>query len=385
MPSEGNARVASINRLKSGKGWQVRWRDPTGKERKQKFRRKIDANDFARDVEYDIAHGSYTDPNAGKITLDDWWKQWIAARQHLKPKTIEGYRSLYRVHVSPQFGSYPLNRIEHLAIEEWVANLRNSGLSPSRIRQAHQLLSALLKAAVPDRLKRNPAWGVEVPRVMQREQGFLDTGQLSGLAAAVPDRYRALIWVLGYGGLRWAEAVGLRRRRCDLLHGRLIVAETMSEVSGKFHRVSPKNDRTRTVNLPAFVTDALAEHLANYTDPAPDALVFTVSKGGGPLRNSNFRSRVWLPALRATGLSGIRVHDLRHTAAALLVAEGAHPLVVKSHLGHSSIKVTMDVYGHLFPSEAEEVAHRLDARHRAEANSVVPLVRPIEAPPTSRT
>ena len=61
-----------------------------------------------------------------------------------------------------------MNRIEHLAIEEWVADLRNSGLSPSRIRQAHQLLSALLKAAVPDRLKRNPAWGVEVPRVVQR-------------------------------------------------------------------------------------------------------------------------------------------------------------------------------------------------------------------------
>ncbi len=376
--------MARPKQLPSG-AWQVRWRDPTGKQRKQTFRRKMDATDFTRDIEYDVAHGSYTDPNAGKITLDDWWKQWIAARQHLKPKTLEGYRSLYRTKIKSRFGSYPLNRIEHLAIEEWVADLRNSGLSPSRIRQAHQLLSALLKAAVPDRLKRNPAWGVEVPRVVQREQGFLDAGQLSGLAAAVPDRYRALIWVLGYGGLRWAEAVGLRRRRCDLLHGRLIVAETMSEVSGKFHRVSPKNDRTRTVNLPAFVTDALAEHLANYTDPAPDALVFTVSKGGGPLRNSNFRSRVWLPALRATGLSGIRVHDLRHTAAALFIAEGAHPLVVKSHLGSFLDKVTMDVYGHLFPSEAEELANRLDARHRAAADSVVPLVRPIEAQPTSKT
>ena len=125
--------------------------------------------------------------------------------------------------------------------------------------------------------------------------------------------------------------------------------------------------------------------IANYTDPDPDALVFTVSKGGGPLRNSNFRSRVWLPALRAIGLSGIRVHDLRHTAAALFIAEGAHPLVVKSHLGHSSIRVTMDVYGHLFPSEAEELADRLDARHRAAADSVVPLVRPIEAQPTSKT
>ena len=87
--------MARPKQLPSG-AWQVRWRDPTGKQRKQTFRRKMDATDFTRDIEYDVAHGSYTDPNAGKITLDDWWKQWIAARQHLKPKTLEGYRSLYR-------------------------------------------------------------------------------------------------------------------------------------------------------------------------------------------------------------------------------------------------------------------------------------------------
>ena len=80
------------------------------------------------------------------------------------------------------------------------------------------------------------------------------------------------------------------------------------------------------------------------------------------IRHSNFRKRVWLPAISAAGLEKLRVHDLRHTAAALLVAEGAHPLAVKTHLGHSSIQVTMDVYGHLFPSEMEELASRLDAR-----------------------
>ena len=95
--------------------------------------------------------------------------------------------------------------------------------------------------------------------------------------------------------------------------------------------------------------------------------------------HSNFRSRVWLPALRTTGLSEIRVHDLRLTAATFLIAEGAHPLAVKTHLGHSSIQVTMDVYGHLYPSELEELADRLDARHRAAADSVAPLVRPGKA------
>ena len=145
---------------------------------------------------------------------------------------LEGYRSLYRTHIEPDFGKYPLNRIERHQVEDWVAGLRHKGLSASRTRQAHQLLRALLKAAVPDRIKRNPADAVALPTPSRREQSFLDAGQLSALAAAVPDRYHALILVLGYGGLRWAEAVGLRRRRCDLLHGRVIVAETLSEVPG---------------------------------------------------------------------------------------------------------------------------------------------------------
>ncbi len=132
--------------------------------------------------------------------------------------------------------------------------------------------------------------------------------------------------------------------------------------------------------MPAFLRDVLNEHLASApTDPAE--LVFT-SPEGQPLRSLNFARTVWKPAVAAARLpEGLRIHDLRHTAAALMIAQGAHPEAVKRHLGHSSITVTMDTYGHLFPSEAEALADRVDGMFRSnvdtlwtrDVDSVVPL------------
>ena len=112
--------------------------------------------------------------------------------------------------------------------------------------------------------------------------------------------------------------------------------------------------------IPSFLREMLNHHLVTYCGTDPDGLVFTASNGS-PLRNSNFTKNVWQPALETAQLpAALRIHDLRHTAAALLISKGAHPEAIKRHLGHSSIVVTMDVYGHLFPSEAESLAQALD-------------------------
>lgn len=169
-----------------------------------------------------------------------------------------------------------------------------------------------------------------------------------------------------------AEAVGLRRRHSDVLRGRLTIEETLSEVRGVLHRAPTKTYETRTVALPGFVRDALAEHLNKNTKPARDALVFT-SPGGEPSRSSNFRRRVWLPAIE--GLDGrvplgLTPHHLRHTCASLLIRSGAHAKAIQAQLGHSSITVIMDIYGHLFEDDMDELAQRLDTAHR-KAKTVV--------------
>ena len=341
--------------------WQVRYIDPTGRERSRTFPRKVDAEKYLIHVEAQKQRSEWINPELSSTLFEDWAEGWLANRTHLKPKTFSGYESLLRVHILPQFGASRLDRIDSLSIEEWIAELKASGLSASRIRQAHNVLSQILKTAVRARyLPANSAEGIDLPRKPRREQLFLNPSEVDRLAGAVDERYRALVYVFAYGGLRWGEAAALRRRRVDVLRGKLEVAESLAEVGGDLHFGPTKNYRNRVVTLPKFLREMLNHQLVTYTAPEPEALVFTASNGS-PMRNSNFSSNVWKPAVQAAGLpEDLRVHDLRHTAVAILISQGVHPEAIKRFLGHSSIMVTMDIYGHLFPSEQEALADALD-------------------------
>ena len=169
-----------------------------------------------------------------------------------------------------------------------------------------------------------------------------------------------------YTGLRAGEIAALRVGRLDMLRRRVEVAESLSIVPGQGLVFGPtKNYQRRTVPLPAFLADELAEHLAHRGGPGRDALVFT-SQQGAPLRQHHFYWRHFKPAVQRAGLDvQPRFHDLRHTCVALLIAEGAHHLTIMRRLGHSSIQVTLDTYGHLFPELEEDVTQRLDAVGRA--------------------
>jgi integrase len=184
------------------------------------------------------------------------------------------------------------------------------GLGPSRIRNAYRLLSGILRAATEaDYLARTPCVGVRLPRLPRKEMLVLSRPQVRLLSEAMPPRYRALVYVLAYGGLRWGEACALRKDRCELERCRLQIVESVSEVNGKVHFGPTKTYSRRAARVPQFVAGLLADHLEQFTKPAGDALVFT-SPRGGPLRGPNFRRRVWAPALRTAGLPPTcRVHD----------------------------------------------------------------------------
>ncbi len=213
--------------------WQVRYRDPTNKERSQLFARKVDAEKFLIQVESQKQRGQWINPERAATHLGDWSERWMAARSHLKPKTVEGYESLLRVHVLPQFGNIRLDRIEPLAVEEWVAHLQQAGLSASRVRQAHQILSSILKSAVRNRyLLMNPAEGIPLPPLPHTEMLFLDAGEIQRLAEAARP-HDTLILTLAYAGLRWGESVALRRTSVNILRSTIEVAESLAEVRGE--------------------------------------------------------------------------------------------------------------------------------------------------------
>ncbi|MGI8514623.1 MAG: tyrosine-type recombinase/integrase [Acidimicrobiia bacterium] len=351
--------------------WQVRYRDPSGKERARSFLRKVDAERFAVTVEADKLRGEWIDPRLSKTTAAEWSDRWLRTKSHLKPKTLAGYESNLRAHVLPAFGSHELRQVDRMAVEEWVADLQGRSLGPSAVRQARQVLNSMMQLAVEtDYLVVNPVTGVRTARQPEPEMLFLSAEEVERLAAAIPEPYSTLVYLLAYGGLRWGEAAALRRKRCHLLRSRIEVAESLSEARGRLHFGPTKTYRARMAIIPGFLRDLMAEHLAREVNVDSDALVFT-SPLGQPLRNTNFRRQVWYRAVAEAGLpEGLRIHDLRHTCASLLISQGAHPKAVQVHLGHSSISVTMDRYGHLFPSDMEALAEALNGIRSDAVNSL---------------
>lgn len=347
---------------KSGHAWQVRYRDPDRVERSRTFRTRDEADRFARKVEVSKDEGTYIDPTLGRTLFRDWAEDWLASvTPALKPTTSSGYRTLLRKHILPAFAVVPLAKIRPVDVRRFVADLSDQGMSSSRIRSTYFLLQAILRAAVESAyIGRSPCLGVKLPRALVREMLFLSAVEVKRIGDAVPDQYRALVYLLAYGGLRWGEAAALRRKNVNVLRRRVEVAESLSDVDGHLHFGPTKTHQARQIAIPKSLNEQLRTHLERYVNKDRNALVFT-SPEGDPLRLPNFRRRVWWPALDEAGIPrAVRIHDLRHTCASLLIAQAAHPKAIQQHLGHSSISVTLDRYGHLFPDQQDQVADALD-------------------------
>ncbi len=346
----------------TGHAWQVRYRDSDRVERSRTFRTRDEADRFARKVEVSKDEGTYIDPSLGKTLFVDWAQDWLSSSEvGLKPHTSSGYRTLLRKHILPAFGSTPLAKVRPVDVRRFVAELSEGGMSASRVRSSYFLVQAIFRAAVESGyIGRSPCLGVKLPRAVIREMLFLSAEEVRRIGDAVAEQYQALIYLLAYGGLRWGEAAALRRKHLNVLRRRIEVVESLADVDGHLYFGPTKTHQARRVAMPTKLNDRMRLHLEHFVDKDRDALVFT-SPEGEPMRLPNFRRRVWWPALDEAGISRkVRIHDLRHTCASLLIAQGAHSKAIQQHLGHSSISVTLDRYGHLFPDQQDQVADALD-------------------------
>ncbi len=344
----------------------ARYRDPSHAERSRSFERKTDAERFLHGQETSKARGDWIDPALGRVTIDAFWPRFLEASPHLRPSTRALYGMLARRYLLPQLGARQLSSVTRLDVEAFVAALPAAGVGAATTNAAYRLLRGLLaKAEAAGMVARNVARGVAVPRPPRREMRFLSAEELHAVADAVGARDRALILLLGLCGLRIGEAAALKVGDLELLRRTVRITKAASEVGGKVHIGPTKTGEARAVPLPLLLAEELARHLAEHP-PGPAGLVFS-GPDGGVLRRTNWRRRVWLPALRGARIAEPlpRPHDLRHTAAALAIGAGAHSKQIQAMLGHSSSQVTLDRYGHLFPSLAENLAEALDATMRA--------------------
>ncbi|HDH27185.1 MAG TPA: site-specific integrase [Actinobacteria bacterium] len=217
-----------------------------------------------------------------------------------------------------------------------------------------------LNQAVRDRrILSSPAQGLRLPQLRRSDMRILDAAGVDALADALPERYGSLAIVAAYTGLRWGEPAGLRVADVDMLRRRLTVHTSLIEASGQPPKLgTPKSSASeRTITLPQIVIETLASHLEQH--PPADGIIWTTEQGAF-LRRGSF-GRIWRRAVAESVGAPCRIHDLRHTHAAWLIAAGEHPKAIQTRLGHSSIQVTIDRYGHLMDGLDNQTADRLDA------------------------
>jgi integrase len=342
--------MASIHPQRNTRGtsWRVMWRTEDGVQRSRTFPSRPEARRFKTTVEGLEQAGRAPDPTRGEITLEDW-AGLVLAGLHLKPKSAETYASLLRSRILPTFGYRQLQTIQRHEVRGWVAEMALE-VSPRRTRNAHALLSRLLHEAVLDgRLLTNPAEGIPLPRQAPSEVRPWTVEELLTVAGEA-GRYGGLIVFLGFMGTRWAEAVGLTWDK--VRDRRVVIDSSLSEVNGRFHRVSTKTFEIRQLPLPDEVASRLPER--------GSGLVFATSYGN-PIRSAAFRSRIFLPACARAGVRPIRIHHLRHTSASLLLQQGAGMKVVQEWLGHRDVRITMNTYAHLYSKDMHSAAALLDS------------------------
>jgi integrase len=343
------------------KRYRSRYRDVRGRQHEKRFTRKVDAQRWLDEQTTAIVTQTWTAPERGRVTVDAWAGHWLAAQTGLKPSTLYRYRSLLRAQILPRWGQHRLADVTHAEVAAWVAQLVAGGLAPATVRQAHRVLALILTLAVRDgRIPRNPAAGVPLPRARRADPRFLTRAEVERLADAAGE-YSVVVRLLAYTGLRFGEMAALRVHRVDFLRRRLTVAESATEVGGTVEYGTPKTHQQRTVPIPGVLVEPLSRHCEG---KGRDDLVLT-SPGGAVLRSGNFRLRFFDPAAEAAGLEDLSPHDLRHTAASLLVASGANVKAVQRMLGHASAAMTLDVYSGLFDDDLGAFADRMDLAHKA--------------------
>jgi integrase len=354
------AYVVKRTRKSGGLSYLVRYHGPDGKTHSRQFPKKVDADRFANASEVAKHSGSWIDPGRGRILFSEWVEKWKPSQVHLRPSSRARDESYLDTHIVPRFGNVPLSKIQNADIRAWIAELSALGLAPATVGKAKQIVSKILQAAVDDRrIPTNPADRIPLPRIEREEMRYLDPAQVSHLADTIDQRYRALVLLGAYGGLRLGEMFGLRWGRVDLLRRRVQVAEVCVEVKGELTFGPPKTRAgIRTVPIPTVVVDDLAALTA--PNPDPQSLVFT-SPQGAPLRAGQFRQRTWYPAIKEADLEGLRLHDLRHTAVALWIAAGGNPKEIAVRAGHASVVTVLDRYGHLYPEAEDRLSDALDA------------------------
>ncbi|MET7990298.1 tyrosine-type recombinase/integrase [Amycolatopsis sp. NPDC005232] len=368
----GHRGFGSVRQLPSGR-WQARYPGPDGITRTapNTFDTKRTAERWLSEVETQIAHGDWIDPERAKRKLHDYADQWITERPGLRPRTVELYRWLLRKHIDPGLGGVELGKLSPALVRQWRSDRLLAGVSESVTAKSYRLLRAILNTAVDEDkiLMRNPCRVRGADRENPDERPVLTVPQVFDLAGRMPERFRALVLLAAFGSLRWGEVTALRR--CDVAEDAAWVRVTraMVEVPGRGLVVGPPKSRAgvRTVIIPAAVRPDLVQHLNTWVKPPQDALLFTGERAGHAVRRPNFSQRTrWTEVVEKMGLKGLHFHDLRHAGNIWASKAGTSTKDLMARMGHDDMRAAL-IYQRATSDADQQIADRLSKlvdRHR---------------------
>lgn len=381
---------------KFGKGsrWRVSWEDATTKKTLSRvFSVKTEAEAYKAEMEDDIRMGRYIDPSDKERPFAEVAQLWIDSKRRVKGSTLARYRRELNNYVLPQWGTMPLGAITRVKIDAWVKKLqdgtaphmfdvndhiKNATRKPTKASATYvdhivdATFGSVIRYAVKARwISDNPLSHVELPRPEAKDATLpvLSYRQVESLAA---DAYelrqeetdRALVLFLAYTGARISEALGLKIEDLDLDNLRASINRTWTtDEHDKKVIGPPKGWQKRRVPVQPFVADELKKITKGRK---PGEWVFQ-SKRGVVIDRKRWYFHTWRKIM-ADGVypDGLRVHDLRHTAASLAIAAGADVKIVQLMLGHKDATETLNIYGHMWPDKLGEVIDLMARRREQE-------------------
>ncbi|MCH5644362.1 site-specific integrase [Gordonia sp. ABSL49_1] len=292
------------------------------------------------------------------ITLAEYADRWVDERQ-LKPRTRSGYKDLLRLHIKPTLGNVAMKNILAGTIRSWHSGLGTE--YPRRNSHAYGLLHAIMATAAADGvIAANPC---TIPRAMnpprKRDPMIPTVAEVAELADVIrPERFRALILLAAWCGVRWGEVTELRRS--DLTEGCevLQVSRAVTRRDGQYRVDSTKSGRGRAVVVPPHIRDDIQHHLDTHVGEEPDALLFPSARGKH-LNDRTFRREYYAHALESIGKPDMHIHDLRHFAGTQAARVG-NLVETMGRLGHSTVRASL-IYQQIVTGRDAEVAKALSA------------------------
>jgi integrase len=338
-----------------------------------------------------LDQGAYVSLAKGTVSvfLDRWLQEYV--EPNTRPRTREGYEGIVKGYLKPELGRLPLSALRPEHVQELYRKLLERGLSPTTVYNTHRVLSGALTYAVKAQvLGRNVCDAVTPPRKRSPEIQTLSLEQALRLReAAQHTPYGPAILLLLDTGMRRSEVLGLKWPDIDLEGGWLSVLRTLQRVPrGPLAELPPKSKHSRRrLNLTGAAVELLrqvqatqwAAREAQGLSWDPEGYVF--ARGDGSMPDPGTLTHAFGKLVGSAGLPRVRLHDLRHTHATIMLKMDVHPKIVQERLGHASITTTLDLYSHVVPGLQEAAVRKFEEGLRAASPEGGVQVRPSEEIP----